>query len=123
MPRKKTVHPKPLQSFNLEDGTQVDIVDENCWPIGRGQHSARDFEYRRLGPIMNNLVDIYLMSKGPQEVERILSSPTNFSNHIIFLEGILDKNKVDDTNARKLWYEKVKNRFSIYISALENKSS
>ena len=40
MPRKNTVQPEPLERFHLPDGTEVDIVDETCWPIGRGQHFA-----------------------------------------------------------------------------------
>lgn len=122
MPRRKTIQPFPLEHFYLADGTEVNIVDEASWPVGRGQHSARDFEYKRLNPIMDELVDIYLMPNGPKKVERILFSPSNFSNHIIDIVGIFDdKDKVDGTNARKHWYKKVKLRFETLIKAQKNK--
>jgi hypothetical protein len=59
MPRKKTVQPQPLERFHLEDGTEVDIIDETCWPIGRGQHAALDFETQRLEPIIKDIISIY----------------------------------------------------------------
>jgi hypothetical protein len=121
MPRKKTLQPIPNDSFYLKDGTHVIIIDKNCWPIGRGQHSARDFEYKRVYPIMSDLMDIYLKPNGPKEVYKILSSPSKFSNHIIYLEGVFDKDKVDGTNARKYWYKKVKERFETLLKAKQNK--
>ena len=122
MPREKTLQPTPNDSFYLKDGTHVIIIDEASWPIGRGQHSARDFEYKRLNPIMDKLVGIYLMPNGPGKVERILFSPSNFSDYIIDIVGVFDdKDKVDGTNARKHWYKKVKMRFETLIKAQKNK--
>ena len=37
MPRKKLIQPDPLERFNLEDGTPVEIRDWRTREIGRGQ--------------------------------------------------------------------------------------
>tara|TARA_E500000178_G_scaffold287291_1_gene289438 strand:- start:203 stop:586 length:384 start_codon:yes stop_codon:yes gene_type:complete len=36
MPRKKTIQPEPLKTFELEDGTIVEIRDHETREIGRG---------------------------------------------------------------------------------------
>lgn len=118
MPRKKTVQPKPLERFYLKDGTEVDIIDETCWPIGRGQHSARDFETQRLEPIIENIMSIYIGQNGPQKAKKILSSGTAFADHLSLL-GIFGEDGNDTTNARKLWYKKIKLRAYSYINAIE----
>ena len=112
MPRKKSVQPEPLERFYLPDGTEVNIVDKVSWPIGSGQHCARDFEYNRMLPITENLSQIYLEPNGPIKVNKILSSPKNFVHHISLL-GLLGENGTDDTNARKHWFKRVKKRFLI----------
>ena len=78
MPRRKTEQPAPLERFHLPDGTEVSIVDKTCWPVGRGQHAARDFEIKRMEPIIEKIVDIYMKPNGPKEVEEILYSASKF---------------------------------------------
>ena len=117
MPRKKALQPEPLKRFYLPDGTEVDIVDRFSWPIGSGQHSARDFEYDRMLPITEDLVKIYLKPNGAVKVDQILSSSKNFVDYITLL-GLLGEDGADDTNARKYWFKRVKKRFSTYINAL-----
>ena len=119
MPRKKTVQPKPLERFHLADGAEVDIVDETCWPIGRGQHAARDFEIQRMKPIIENIITIYLGPNGPTEVKEILSSASRFADHLSHM-GIFGEDGVDDTNARKHWYKTVTKRLNTYINAKAN---
>jgi hypothetical protein len=119
MPRKKTVQPKPLERFHLADGTEVEIVDETCWPIGRGQLAARDFEVQRMEPIIENIITIYLGPNGPTKVKEILSSASRFADHLS-LTGIFGEDGGDDTNARKYWYERIKFRAYTYINAKEN---
>ena len=118
MPRKKTVQPKPLERFHLKDGTEVDIIDETCWPIGRGQHAALDFETQRLEPIIKDIISIYMGPNGLQKAKEILSSSTKFADYLSLI-GIFSEDGNDDTNARKLWYKKIKFRAYTYINAKE----
>ena len=122
MPRKKTVQPKPLERFHLEDGTEIDIIDNTCWPIGRGQHAARDFETQRVEPIVENIINIYMGPNGPTKAINILSSVSNFANHLSHM-GIFGEEGNDDTNARKFWYKKIKFRAYTYINAKESTMS
>ena len=119
MPRKKTLQPKPLKRFHLMGGTEVDIVDETCWPIGRGQHAARGFEIQRMEPIIENIINIYMGPNGPTKANEILSSASKFVDHLSHM-GIFGEDGKDDTNARKYWYEKIKFRAYTYINAKEN---
>ena len=118
MPRKKTLQPKPLERFYLKDGTEVDIIDETCWPIGRGQHAAQDFETQRLEPIIKDIISIYMGANGPTKAKNILSSASNFTNHLSHM-GIFGEEGNDDTNARKIWYKRIKFRAYTYINAKE----
>jgi hypothetical protein len=118
MPRKKTVQPKPLERFHLEDGTEIDIIDNTCWPIGRGQHAARGFETQRMQPIIENIISIYMGPNGPQEAKEILSSTGKFTHHLAHMD-IFGEDGHDDTNARKLWYKKIKFRAYTFINAKE----
>ena len=119
MPRKKTLQPKPLERFHLMGGTEVDIVDETCWPIGRGQHAARGFEIQRMEPIIENIINIYMGPNGPTKANEILSSASKFVDHLSHM-GIFGEDGKDDTNARKYWCEKIKFRAYTYINAKEN---
>jgi len=119
MPRKKTVQPKPLERFHLEDGTEIDIIDNTCWPIGRGQHAARDFETQRVEPIVENIINIYMGPNGPTKAKNILSSASNFARYLSLM-GVFGEDGKDDTNARKFWYKKINSRFQTYISCIKN---
>ena len=123
MPRKKTLQPKPFERFYLEDGTEVDIIDETCWPIGRGQHAALDFENQRMQPIIENLMEKYMKPAGPKDgpkkVKEILSSTSKFTHHLAHMY-IFGEDGHDDTNARKLWYKRIKFRAYTYINAKES---
>ena len=118
MPRKKTVQPQPLEHFHLKDGTEVDIIDETCWPIGRGQHAALDFENQRMQPIIEDLMKKYMKPDGPKEVKEILSSISKII-HYLDHEGTFGKDAGDTTNARKIWYKRIKFRAYTYINAKE----
>ena len=122
MPRKKTLQPKPLDRCYLDDGTEVDIIDETCWPIGRGQHAVRDFETQRVEPIVENIINIYMGPNGPTKAKNILSSASNFANHLSHM-GIFGEEGNDDTNARKFGYKKIKFRVYTYINAKESSVS
>ena len=116
MPRRKTVQPEPLERFYLPDGTEVEVIDESCWPVGRGQHSAREFTTRKLDPILENLGDILENSDGIEKVEAILASPSTFARHIAGI-GVFGEEGSDDTNARKHWYKKVNVCMQAFINA------
>ena len=118
MPRSKTIQPKPLRRFYLDDGIEVDVIDENCWPIGRGQHSAKIFTQTRLNPIITNLGKILEKPSGIKTVENILATPTTFAHYIAEI-GVYGVDGCDDTNARKYWYKKVKCCMQPYIKALK----
>lgn len=117
MPRRKTVQPEPLERFYLPDGTVVAVIDESCWPMGRGQHAAREFAENRFNPIIEDLGCILEKSDGIEEVETILASPSTFVRHIAEI-GVFGEEGSDDTNARKYWYKKVKLCMQSYINAL-----
>ena len=116
MPRKKTVQPEPLERFHLPDGTEVDIVDETCWPIGRGQHFARDFQSQIVEPILKKIVDDYLSPNGAKKVDAYLSSATTFA-HQVASWGFLGEEGRDDSNVRKKWYMRIKIHFDALINA------
>ena len=118
MPRKKTVQPDSLERFHLPDGTEVEVINESCWPIGRGQHSAREFATRKLNPIIENLGDILVNSDGIEKVEAILASPSTFARHIARI-GVFGEEGSDDTNAPKHWYKKVNVCMKAFINALK----
>ena len=118
MPRRKTAQPEPLERFYLTDGTEVNVIDESCWPIGRGQHSAKEFATRKLDPIIENLGDILVNSDGIEKVEAILASPSTFARHIARI-GVFGEEGSDDTNARKHWYKKVNVCMKAFINALK----
>ncbi len=122
MPRPETEQPVPLERFHLPDGTEVNIIDETCWPVGRGQHAARDFEIQRMEPIIENLSNIYMKPNGPKKVKEILSSASNLARHLSLM-GVFGEDGKDDTNARKFWYKKINSRFQTYISCIKNTAS
>ena len=116
MPWKNTVQPEPLERFHLPDGTEVDIVDETCWPIGRGQHCARNFQSQTVEPILKKIVDDYLSPNGPKKVDAYLSSATTFA-HQVAVWGFLGVDGRDDSNVRKKWYMRIKHQFDALINA------
>ena len=118
MPRRKTVQPEPLERFYLPDGTDVKVIDESCWPVGRGQRSAREFAENRFNPIIEDLGRILEKSDGIEKVEAILASPTTFVRHIAEI-GVFGEEGCDDTNARKHWYKKVNVCMRAFINALK----
>lgn len=118
MPRRKTTQPEPLKRFYLQDGTEIEIIDETCWPIGRGQHSAKIFVQTRLNPIITDLGKILEKPHGVKTVQHILATPTTFAKYIAEL-GVFGVDGCDDTNARKNWYKKVKCCMESYINAME----
>ena len=118
MPRRKTVKPEPLERFYLPDGTDVEVIDESCWPVGREQHSAREFAENRFNPIIEDLGRILEKSDGIEKVEAILASPTTFARHIAGI-GVFGEEGSDDTNARKHWYKKVNVCMRAFINALK----
>ena len=117
MPRRKTVQPEPLERFYLPDGTEVEVIDETCWPVGRGQHSALEFTEKRFNPIIEDLGRILEKSDGIEKVRAILASPSTFVRHIAEI-GVFGEEGIDDSNARKIWYKKVKLCMQSYINAL-----
>ena len=118
MPRRKTAQPEPLERFYLPDGTDVEVIDESCWPVGRGQHSAREFAENRFNPIIEDLGRILEKSDGIEKVQEILASPSTFVRYIAEI-GVFGEEGSDDTNARKHWYKKVNVCMKAFIKALK----
>ena len=69
MPRKKTVQPEPIEVFTLDDGTIVEVRDEDAKLIGRGSHKHDTHEELRIR-ILDWVANHYLSPKGPKLVNR-----------------------------------------------------
>ena len=58
MPRKQTIQPTPLESFNLEDGTVVEIRDWRTREIGRGadkKFNSEELDWKVLNGLFDDL--------------------------------------------------------------------
>jgi hypothetical protein len=58
MPRKKSVQPPPLESFNLDDDTLVEIRDSRTREIGQGQDkkfNAEELDWQVLHGLCDDL--------------------------------------------------------------------
>jgi hypothetical protein len=58
MPRKKTVQPQPLNQFDLEDGTLVEVRDWRTREIGQGldkQFNAEELDWQVLNGLFDDL--------------------------------------------------------------------
>ena len=58
MPRKKTVQPAPLESFDLEDGTLVEIRDWRTREIGQGldkKFNSEELDWQILNGLFDDL--------------------------------------------------------------------
>ena len=127
MPRKKKIEPLPLETFNYE-GLDFEVRDESSWELGRGQASALEHYITRVKPIYENINETLfkgdgsdeLRKNGIAEVKRIFETASSFS-HQLALWGILNSEGMDDTNARKLWYPKIKHQVMSAINAFEAK--
>ena len=120
MPRKKTIQPEPLDRFYLEDGTEVVIIDETCWPIGRGQHFAKEFEKTVQGFILEKLGDDLLNPDRAKKVATYMETPTRFASQVAAW-GLLGEYGNDDTHVRKHWYPKINKVYNTLMRALAEK--
>jgi hypothetical protein len=69
VPRKKTVQPDPIDTFELDDGrVSVEVRGEGFNIIGRGLHK-RDAHHELCVKILGWVVDHYLSINGPIEVK------------------------------------------------------
>ena len=66
MPRRKTVQPKPLETW-IEDDYVFEVRDEACREIGRGLHK-RDAYLTKRDRVLEWVVPIYLSSEGPKSL-------------------------------------------------------
>ena len=58
MPRKKTIQPQPLQQFDLEDGTTVEVRDWRTREIGQGKDkkfNAEEVDWQVLNGLFDDL--------------------------------------------------------------------
>lgn len=58
MPRRQTIQPAPLESFNLEDGTVVEIRDWRTREIGRGadkKFNSEELDWQVLNGLFDDL--------------------------------------------------------------------
>jgi hypothetical protein len=127
MPRKKKIESLPLETFSYE-GIDFEVRDESSWELGRGQASALEHYIARVKPIYENINETLFKSKGSNElrkngiaeVKRIFETASSFS-HQLAIWGIINSEGMDDTNARKLWYPKIKHHVMSAINAFEAK--
>jgi hypothetical protein len=59
MPRKKTIQPEPLYSFQLDDGTPVDVRNDKCCVISQGSQNKDRFILKR-DKALELVVDLFL---------------------------------------------------------------
>ena len=89
MPRKKKFEKPPLEQFTV-DGTLVEVRDETCWPIGRGQHRSSEHYTERGKLIYEHIINTLPKNKNLNQtrvefvknVMEILESSTSFVNAI-----------------------------------------
>ena len=58
MPRKKTIQPQPLQQFDLEDGTTVEVRDWRTREIGQGkdkEFNSDELDWQILSGLFDDL--------------------------------------------------------------------
>ena len=125
MPRKKKLEKPPLEQFTV-DGVLVEVRDETCWPIGRGQHRSSEHYTERGKLIYEHITNMLPKNKNLNEtrevfvktVMEIFESPTSFVNAISEW-GLFGEEGADPTDARKVWYPRYKKEFFAYIHAIE----
>ena len=127
MPRKKKIEKPPLEQFTV-DGILVEVRDETCWPIGRGQHRASEHYTERGKLIYEYIIDTLPENKNSNEVREkfvkavmeVFESPTSFANAISEW-GLFGENGTDITDARKEWYPRYKREIFAVFRAYEEK--
>jgi hypothetical protein len=120
MPRKRPKQPEPLERFYLDDGTEAVIIDETCWPIGRGQHFSAEFEKSVQNLILEHLGTDLMDPRRRKIAAKYMDSPTNFASQIA-LWGVRDAEASDDTHVRKFWYPKIKEIYNTLLKTISEK--
>ena len=123
MPRKPTVQPQPLYTFQVDvdnETIDVEVRDGSCSLISRGAHKRNAYE-DRLWLLMDKVVDDYLSITGKKRVKNdYLNTATEFAIQAE-IWGFGGVNGEDDSALRKKMYKDVKKQLRIFELALETK--
>lgn len=103
MPRKPTIQPEPLNKFTLPDGTLVEVRDEDCWEIGRGQQQ-RSAHVAMRDKILVWVVDQYLDAKGPKDVEVDILKSASVFDRALQRSGLLRLDGYPDLVRKKIYH-------------------
>lgn len=128
MPRRKTIQPEPLQVFELDDGTVVEVRDKNCWEVGRGLHKLNGFNEARdkilemafddyFKPAPDDAVGGTLRYVRPSPEDDYLSSASKFVEKCAF-KGFLGESG-DDSAFRKRMYRAIMSNVNALRKAQE----
>ena len=113
MPRRKMIQPEPLQRFDIEDA-EVIVIDENTWPIGRGEHKRMAFQ-ARADRMLEKVFDDYTVRDArspansglrqldlPNERKDYMASASKFARQMEMYGEV--ECGVDDSSLRKRIY-------------------
>ena len=118
MPRKKTIQPDPLASYEFEDGVIVEFRDETCLETGKGLYKRHEYEAIR-DAVLEQIFSTYVDKKGKKTLGHrdndILKSGYTFDKWYV-LNGFPDR---DESQIRKKLYKDIKTNIKIYIDTIE----
>ncbi|MBT4929250.1 hypothetical protein N9356_01125 [Porticoccaceae bacterium] len=119
MPRKKTIQPDPLASYEFEDGAIVEFRDETCLETGKGLYKRHEYEAIR-DAVLEQIFSTYVDKKGKKTLGHrdndILKSGYTFDKWYV-LNGFPDR---DESQIRKKLYKDIKTNIKIYIDTIES---
>ena len=121
MPRKKTVQPDPLDTFELDEGrVTVEVRGEGFNIIGRGLHKRDAHEELRV-KVLDWVVDHYLSVDGPIEVKDDFMKSAAGLDRVMTLSNKFPE--ITDIGAvRKRIYPWVRDHLAILRKCVEEKN-
>ena len=132
MPRPETVQPEPLDRFRFGD-TEVLMIDESTWPIGRGEHKRMAFDAKACDILQLVLEDYtvpdpeFSKDSGRRVFELLKGDRDYMANASKFARRIEMSDKVecgiDDSSLRKKIYPYVSLALTVMVNAVKNRDS
>ena len=126
MPRRKTQQPEPLERFVFDD-IEAEIRDGDTWPLGRGLHKQKEWEFKAdkmLERVFEDcskphpyIEDRWILQWQPTD-KGYMRSASAFARKMEGTEFV-DRDATDDSSLRKRTYKYVKMHLSVMRNAVK----